>query len=112
MKEILKKSPEILLIIGVLVFWFETTLFNPIAITLLILLALSLRKENKIIKMVTSIIFGLLSVFMLFAVISEFSEFETGSSEGLKLLFIGSSIFIVTLVLSVIIGMKGVVKVS
>jgi len=75
---------------------------------LLVLLLLSLKKENKVIRIITSLFFGLLSLFMLLAVISEYSEFEARSLEGLKLLLIGSSLFITTLVLSVIIGARNI----
>ena len=85
---------------------------KEIAMLLLILLLFSLKKENNIIRIITSIIFGLLSLFMLLAVISEYREFEVGSLEGLKLLLIGSSLFLTTLILSVIIGVRGNITVS
>lgn len=44
---------------------------------------------------------------MILAVISEFSEFESGSSEGLELITVGLSIFITTLILSTLLGIKG-----
>ena len=113
MKLTIKKSPEIILIFGVLFYWIESSIiFNPIAIILLLFLGLTLLTKSKIIKALTSIIFSLLSIFMLLAVLSEYREFETGNMDGIQLLVVGLSIFVTTLGLSIIIGIKNVLNVE
>jgi len=108
MKKITTKLPEILLIVGVAFYWLETSIFlNPIAIGLMLFLSLTLITKNKIIKTLTSITFALLSIYMIFAVISEYQEFEIGNVEGFKPIIVGLSIFITSLILSVIMGIKG-----
>ena len=107
MKKVLNKLPEILLLIAVLFYWNETSiLLNPIAILLLLLISFSIFTKNKLVKILTSVIFSLLSLYMIFAVISEYREFDIGSSEGTKLLVIGSLIFVTTFLSSVIMGVR------
>ena len=107
MKLILKKVPEILLIISVLFYWAETSLlFNPIAIILLVFLLLTLITGNKILKYITSITFGIISIYLVFAVLSEYREFENGDFEGIKMLVIGLAIFLTSLSLSIIMAIS------
>ena len=107
MKKFLNILPEILLIIGVFFYWIETSiLINPIAIALVLLLSITMFTNYKTLKIVSSVIFGLLSLFMLIAIISEYREFESGNSEGLKMLAIGLGIFVSTFALSLIMGIK------
>ena len=107
MKKISSKLPQIILIIGVLIYWVDSTsIFNPFALIGVLILILSIFIHSKIINILTAVIFAIISIVMLLAVLSEFLEFETGDAEGIKLLLIGSSIFISTLILSIIIGIK------
>jgi len=111
MKKVLNKLPEILLLITVLYYWNETSVFlNPIAIILLLFISFSIFTRSKLVKILTSVIFALLSLYMMLAVISEFREFDIGSSEGTKLLVIGSFIFITTFVSSVIMGVRSIIS--
>ncbi|MDH6535325.1 hypothetical protein D0T51_09115 [Parabacteroides sp. 52] len=49
--------------------------------------------KNLTVSMVSSILFGLGSLYMVLAVVSEYSEFPAGDPEGLRLLLVGISLF-------------------
>lgn len=107
MRKIIYKLPEMLILLMVFIYWYDSaTILNPIVLMLSAPLVLLLVTNNKIIQIITSVIYSLISLYMILAVISEFREFEVGDSEGTKLLTIGLSIFVTTFVLSVIIGIK------
>ncbi len=103
----IKKSPILLLITAVTIYWNDTAyIFNPVAIGLMLLLILLLITDNIVLKVSTSVIFIILSLYMMLAVISEYREFESGDVEGLKLLVIGLSFFIATFILSLLVLRK------
>jgi hypothetical protein len=107
MKIILKKTPEIVLIISVILYWYDTSLlFNPIAIVLLSFLLLTLITGNKILKYITSFILGMISIYLAFAVISEYREFGNDDFEEIELLFIGLAIFLTSLTLSILMAIS------
>ena len=107
MKKILNNSAQLLLIIGVVYYWIESaSLFNPVAIALMLLLFLELIINNLILTLLSSSIIGLLSIYMMLAVISEYREFPAGDAEGKTLLIVGLSIFISSLLLSAFMSVR------
>ena len=103
MKEILNVLAQAFLIIGVVFYWKESaTLLNPVAIALILLLVAELLSKNLIVTFLTSTVIGLLSLYMILAVVSEYRDFPIGDKEGVRLLYIGISLFVSSLVLSVL----------
>jgi len=111
MKKVISILPETFLMAGVIYYWFSVaSVFNPIAIILFLLLGFTLFFKNATLAVFTSAILGLLSLYMILAVISEFREFETGDTEGIKLLTTGLLLFLATFIMSIIMGVKHLIK--
>ena len=101
LKEAILKFPEFLLILAVLFYWMSSAVIaNPIAIGLLVLLITQLVFQNKIIGIIIPGILILGCLFMLLALMSEFSEFLTFDKAAQKLLFVGLSFFLSTILIS------------
>jgi len=62
--------------------------------------------QNKVVSVIQSVIFGLGSIYMLLAVLSEYYKFTTGDPEGLVLLLMGFILFGGTALLSFIMPWK------
>ena len=100
-KHTLLKTPEYLLILSVIFYWTSTAVvFNPIAITLIILLGLQIKFQNKTVGILIPTFLILSSLFLIGALISEFNEFPTFNYEAKQLLFVGLIYFISTIVVS------------
>ena len=78
-----------------------TSALNYVLLGVIVFIAVMIKWKIKALAISFAVILGIGSLFMLLAVLSEFREFPQGDPEGLKLLLIGSSIFIGTLVISV-----------
>ena len=105
MKEIIKtvilQLPEYLLIAAVVFYWFSAGLaVNYIAIGLIIVLILQIIFKNRIIGIIIPSILVMICLYMLLALMSEFNEFPTFSSDAKELLFVGLSYFISTIIVS------------
>ncbi len=95
LRKIALQIPEYLLIIGVVFYWISAgILLNPIAIVLFIGLIFQIVFKNKTIGIIIPSILTILSIYMIFALISEVNKFQTYNSEANKLLFVGLSLFI------------------
>ncbi|MBU2929657.1 hypothetical protein [Winogradskyella psychrotolerans] len=82
---------ELFLILSVLYYWFLTpNLFNPIAIGLLTILVFQIIKKNATLGIVISATVLLLTLFMVLALISELSEFNTINQNWKNLVIFGS----------------------
>jgi len=93
--------PEYLLIVAVLFYWSSAGLIiNPIAIGLIIALVLQIIFKNQVVGILIPCLLILTCLYMLMALISEFSEFPTFNSEAKTLLFVGLTYFISTMVIS------------
>lgn len=102
--------PEILILL-VSVYWFLDGLLGSSYINYLMLGIIAFISgliilKNKFMALFMSIIIGLGSLYMILAVVSEYSEFPAGSAEGLKLLLTGTSIFVTTIIMSIILPIK------
>ena len=100
-KTFILQLPEYLLIAAVLFYWFSTGLaVNYIAIGLIIVLILQIIFKNRIVGIIIPSILVMISLYMLLALMSEFKEFLTFSSDAKELLFVGLSYFISTIIIS------------
>lgn len=91
------KYSEHYLIVLLLLCGYSPFTIHPIALALAAGLVLQIIFKNGIIGIMVAALFGLINLFMLLAVISEFNEFPLGNREGYVLLFVGVSIIIVNL---------------
>lgn len=66
---------------------------NKVIIVIVFLFLLQLVFQKRVIGLALGAIFGLIALYMMFAVLSEFHEFETFSTEAFQLLAIGLGIF-------------------
>ncbi|WP_147376123.1 hypothetical protein [Ichthyenterobacterium magnum] len=99
MKVLKSYLPEIYFALAILYYWSLTALIiNYIAIGLLIILGILILTKNNTLGIVISCILILLNLYLVLALLSEFSEFETFNANAKKLLgigvlFIGSNLF-------------------
>ena len=107
LKSALSYIPEIS-IFAIAISWLVSDFFmgitsavNYFLLGVIVFLAVMIKWKIKAFAISFAILLGIGSLFMLLAVLSEFREFPQGDSAGLKLLLIGSSIFIGTLVISI-----------
>lgn len=90
-KRILFLLPELYLIFAVLYYWILTAnLLNPIAIVLLIILIAQVVSKKKGLGLFIGSIFVLLNLYMVFALISELSEFLDRTKNYYYLLIFGT----------------------
>ena len=100
-KTVILQLPEYLLIVAVVFYWFSAGLVvNYIAIGLIIFLILQIIFKNRIVGIILPSILVMISLYMLLALMSEFNEFLTFSSDAKELLFVGLSYFISTIIVS------------
>lgn len=102
--------PEILLSIAVAISFLgeliETSNANYFLILCGLVLAILVVWKNKFFALGISTILGLVSFYMIFAVLSEYKEFPPGNISGLVLLFVGESIFVTLFVISIFLPIK------
>lgn len=100
-KQILLKLPEYLLIAAVIFYWGSAGIvINLIAIALIIILILQIIFKNRIIGLIIPSLLIMTCLYMLMALISEFNEFPTFNAEAKKLLLVGLSYFISTMIVA------------
>jgi|GEM_PF-1224270 len=89
-KRIRTNWPELYLIAATLYYWFLTSsLFNPIAIGLLSVLLFYMLTKNITLGLILSTVYILLNLYLVLALISELSEFQSLDSNFMKLIIIG-----------------------
>lgn len=84
----------------------ETSNANYFLILCGLVLSILVVWKNKFFALGISTILGLVSFYMIFAVLSEYKEFPPGSISGLVLLFVGESIFVTLFVISIFLPIK------
>jgi hypothetical protein len=101
LKKLSLQLPEYLLICAVIFYWGSAGIvINPIAIVLIIGLILQIIFKNRILGLIIPSLLILMSFYMFLALMSEFNEFPTFNSDAKKLLFVGLSYFISTIIVS------------
>lgn len=97
MKKLLRFIPELFFIISGLSMiigdYLVSETINKVIIVIVFLFLLQLVFQKRVVGLVLGAVFGLIALYMMFAVLSEFHEFETFSTEAFQLLAIGLGIF-------------------
>jgi hypothetical protein len=98
---------ELYLILSVTYYWILTgTLFNPIAIALLSILATLVVFQNKALGFMIGMILLLLNLYMVLAMISELNEFQTFNQKAIELLVFGTAYFGLNITVSIALVLK------
>lgn len=106
-KPMQKWIPEIYLIASVIFYWVSTSnLWNPFAISLLVILATLFIWKTNVLGIAISVIFILLSIFMTLALISELREFPTFDNNAKTMLLVGAVWLTLNFLLSVMMMKK------
>lgn len=110
LKKIAQFAPEMLLLAVALFMTVENFLVSNIVnypmLLLVAFVSIMLLSKNKYMALLTSVVIGIGSLYMVLAVLSEFYEFPKGDSSGLVLLLVGLSICLVSLALAVVMPIK------
>ena len=101
--------PEVFIVL-VAIYWFldgllATSYINYLMLAVILFMSLLVILKNKTMALFASLLIGLGSLYMIFAVLSEYSEFPRGDANGLKLLT-GAIIFLSTLLISILLPIK------
>jgi hypothetical protein len=103
MRKALLRIPEYFLIVSVVFYWISSAqIFNPFAIGFITLLLLQLNLKNKVFGTILGSLLILISLYMLLALFSELSEFNSFNSQAKTLLYVGLSYFLTTIAISVV----------
>lgn len=102
--------PEVFIVL-VAIYWFldgllATSNINYLMLAVILFMSLLVILKNKTMALFASLLIGIGSLYMIFAVLSEYSEFPRGDANGLKLLLTGAIIFLSTLLISILLPIK------
>ena len=90
LKSILNVLPELYLILAVVYYWILTSsVLNPVAIILLLVLAYQLYSKKQILGIIIASIFVFLNCYMVLALLSELSEFSEFNNKAKQLAIVG-----------------------
>ncbi len=111
LKKVLHHIPEVLILLVALYWFLDNLLATPSHVNYFMLAVIAfvsalIVSRNKIMALLLSLIIGVGSLYMLLAVFSEYHEFPKGDADGLKLLLVGVSMFVLTLSASIFIPIK------
>jgi len=110
LKRLVKYLPELLLFIVIGISFsmevIKTSNVNYLLIFCLLILFTLIIWKNKYFALTLSIILGIVSFYMLFAVFSEFREFPSDDRNGWQLLLVGGLLFISLLTVSIFLPRK------
>lgn len=111
LKSAFRWFPEVFLISSVIYYWALTlSLFNPIAIILLVALVAQMYYNNKTVGLVLSSVFIMLTLYMFLALFSDLVKIEEFYSQGFSLLLFGGLYLGVTLFFSISLFIKNIDK--
>ena len=102
--------PEVFIVL-MAIYWFldgllATSNINYLMLAVILFMSLLVILKNKTMALFASLLIGIGSLYMIFAVLSEYSEFPRGDANGLKLLLTGAIIFLSTLLISILLPIK------
>ena len=102
--------PEVFIVL-VAIYWFldgllANSYINYPMLAVILFMSLLVILKNKTMALFASLLIGVGSLYMIFAVLSEYSEFPRGDTNGLKLLLTGAIIFLSTLLISILLPIK------
>lgn len=98
--------PELFILASILYYWVASSLLNPIAIVLLLMIGFQIIKQNCTTGIIMSIIFVILNLYMVLALISELSEFKSITTDFKIMLLVGGLYLGLNLSLGFIMGIK------
>jgi len=109
-RKIFPYTPEVLLLMGAVVClvgeWLATSHVNGLMVVGMLLVVTLLISKSKYLALSIAILLGVVSVFFLLALLSEFHEFPVDNPERWQVLLGGGAIFGSLLVVSVIMPRK------
>ena len=94
-----KLLPEFLILALVLLYWFSSSLLNPIAITLIVTIGYLIFSKNRIIGLVIGSIILLLGLYLILALLSDIHKITNFNGDAIKFI-IYASLFICTNILT------------
>jgi len=102
--------PEVFIVL-VAIYWFldgllATSYINYPMLAVILFMSFLVILKNKAMALFASLLIGIGSLYMIFAVLSEYSEFPRGDANGFKLLLTGAIIFLSTLLVSILLPIK------
>ena len=102
--------PEVFIVL-MAIYWFldgllATSNINYLMLAVILFMSLLVILKNKTMALFASLLIGVGSLYMIFAVLSEYSEFPRGDANGFKLLLTGAIIFLSTLLISILLPIK------
>ena len=107
MKRIFLKFPEYYLIILTFLAGYSPPFYiNPIFVVIIFILILQIVIKNRILGLVMGSLFFLANLYFLAALISEFNGFTEFNTDAKQLLFVGLSIWITNMVMSIVLIYK------
>ena len=91
--------PEVFIVL-MAIYWFldgllATSNINYLMLAVILFMSLLVILKNKTMALFASLLIGVGSLYMIFAVLSEYSEFPRGDANGFKLLLTGAIIFFI-----------------
>jgi hypothetical protein len=102
--------PEILLLLGAVISFFEelfrVSVVNYFLILCIALFSILLIWKNRWFALSISVVLGVASFYFLLACISEYKEFPVGDNDGIRLMLTGSLLFGSLIVISFIMPRK------
>jgi len=109
-KQILIALPEYYLLFIVLTYWYSTTIKNPVALILTILVVLQIIYKNKTAGLIIGALFVIVNIYMIFALADEVNEFETFNMAAKSMLYTGLLILGFNILMSVLMIRKSLAK--
>ena len=82
--------PELFILASIIYYWIASSLLNPFAIGLFLIMSYQIVKQKYTSGIIIGIIFIILNLYMVLALISELSEFENSSKGFYTVLVVGS----------------------
>lgn len=99
LKNKIKFVPEVYFLLSIVFYWYSTgLLLNVIAIGLMTILVYQLITRKKVTGMIISILFLLLSFFLILALFSELSEFNEFNDDAKTMALVGFSYLFLNLI--------------
>lgn len=111
-KSIKPLLPELFILASIVYYWVASSLLNPIAIALVLIITFQIIKQNSTTGILMSLIFIILNVYMVLALISELSEFNSITKDFKIMLWVGGLYLGLNLSLGVVMFIKYLKKIN
>ena len=81
--------PELFILGSILYYWIASSWLNPLAISLLFIIGFQIIKQKIISGIILATIFILMNLYMVLALFSELSEFQSATDDFITMLLVG-----------------------